>query len=180
LVKNEFLSYSQMPSSCNPSIYKNGRAYVCLSVVLLVCGELMDIQTPAIKILIKFCTHIPTCPRKVLVLVWPPPPLGLGGGNHISWRTHFWNCLLKQKMFSRLQINPGSAGYLSYNNNLVQYRLRQCWWMANTFIGFCHRSIMLTADYCYPYLECLLNFFAIRGWKIAAWVAEDWAQNIGS
>jgi len=43
-------------------IYKNGRTDVCL----LVCGGLMEIQTPA-SISMKFCTHIPTCPRKVLV-----------------------------------------------------------------------------------------------------------------
>jgi len=57
-------------------IYINGRTYVCL----LVCGGLIEIQTPA-PILMKFGMHIPTCPRKVLVQVWPPPPhpLGLGG-----------------------------------------------------------------------------------------------------
>jgi len=45
-------------------IYKNGHTDVCL----LVCGGLMEIQTPA-PILMKFSTHIPTCPRKVLVQV---------------------------------------------------------------------------------------------------------------
>jgi len=51
-------------------------------VCLLVCGGLMEIQTPA-PILMKFCTHILTCPRKVLVQVWlsPPHPLGLGAWN---------------------------------------------------------------------------------------------------
>jgi len=48
------------------SIYKNGCTNVCLFVCLLVCGELMEIQTTA-PILMKFSTHIPTCPRKVLV-----------------------------------------------------------------------------------------------------------------
>jgi len=41
---------------------------VQMFVCLLVCGGLMEIQTPA-PILMKFCTHIPTCPRKVLVQV---------------------------------------------------------------------------------------------------------------
>jgi len=35
---------------------------------LLVCGGLMEIQTPG-PILMKFSTHIPSCPRKVLVQV---------------------------------------------------------------------------------------------------------------
>jgi len=47
-------------------IYKNGRTDVCLFVCLLVCGWLVEIQTPA-PILMKFCTYIPTYPRKVLV-----------------------------------------------------------------------------------------------------------------
>jgi len=43
----------------------------------------MEIQTPA-PIWIKFCTHIPICPRKVLVQVWPPtPPLSGPGGPEI-------------------------------------------------------------------------------------------------
>jgi len=78
-------------------IYKN--MFVCL----LVCGVLMEIQTLA-PILMKFCTHIPTCPRKVWPL--PHPPWAWGTWNPISWRTHF----LQNK---RLQIYPGSAGYLS-------------------------------------------------------------------
>jgi len=71
-------------------IYINGRTDVCLFVCLLVCGGLMEIQTPA-SISMKFSIHIPTCPRKVLVQIWPPPPhlLGLGAQNPISWRTHF-------------------------------------------------------------------------------------------
>jgi len=54
-------------------IYINGRTDVCLFVCLLVCGGLIEIQTSA-PIMMKFCTHIPTCPRKVLVQVWPLPP----------------------------------------------------------------------------------------------------------
>jgi len=45
---------------------------VCPSVCLLVCGGIMEIQTTA-PILMKFCTQTPTCPRKVLVQVWPRP-----------------------------------------------------------------------------------------------------------
>jgi len=60
-------------------IYKNGRTDVCLFVCLLVCKGLMEIQTLA-PILMKFCTHIPTCPRKVLVQIWPPLPHPPGPG----------------------------------------------------------------------------------------------------
>jgi len=87
--------------------YKNGHTDVCLFVCLLVCGELMEIQTPT-PILMKFSTHIPTCPRKVLVRVRPPLP-------------HPWAWWLETltaeghifKMLSRLQINGGSAGFVS-------------------------------------------------------------------
>jgi len=84
---------------------------VQMFVCMLVCGGLMEIQTPA-PILMKFCTHIPTCPRKVSVQVWPPSPhpLGLrgwGGLETLKAEGHIF------KMLSRLQINPGSAGYLS-------------------------------------------------------------------
>jgi len=48
--------------------------------------------------LMKFCTHIPTCPRKVLV--W-------GRLETLKAEGQIF------KMLSRLQINPGSAGYLS-------------------------------------------------------------------
>jgi len=56
--------------------------FVCLSVRLLVCGGLMEIQTAA-QILMKFGTHILTCPWKVLVQVWPPPPPPLAWGPEI-------------------------------------------------------------------------------------------------
>jgi len=60
-------------------VYKNGHTDVCLFVCLsLVCGGLMEIQTPA-QILLEFWKHIPTCPKKVLVQVWPPPPPPLSG-----------------------------------------------------------------------------------------------------
>jgi len=77
----------------------------------------MEIQTPA-PILMKFFTHIPTCPRKVLVQVWPPPlPLSLGGRpKTLKAEEHIF------KMLSRLQINPCSTGYFSsLCYNLVQY-----------------------------------------------------------
>lgn len=54
-------------------LYKNDFTDVCLSVYLFVCW-FWEIQTPA-TILMKFCTHFTTCPRKVLVQVEPPPPL---------------------------------------------------------------------------------------------------------
>jgi len=41
---------------------------VQMFVCLLVCGGVMAIETSALNVM-KFCTHIPTCPRKVLVLV---------------------------------------------------------------------------------------------------------------
>jgi len=44
---------------------------------------------------------------KVLVQVWPPPPHPLGGPKTLKAEGHIF------KMLSRLQINPGSAGYLS-------------------------------------------------------------------
>jgi len=74
-------------------------------VCLLECGGLMEIQTPA-PILMKFSTHIPTCPRKVLVQVRPLPP-GPGGLETLKAEENIFN------MLSRLQINPGSASYLS-------------------------------------------------------------------
>jgi len=41
-------------------------------------------------------------------------PLGLGGHKILKAESDiFENCLQSKKMFSRLQINPGSAGYLS-------------------------------------------------------------------
>jgi len=46
----------------------------------------MEIRTLAL-ILMKFCTHIPTCPRKVLGQVSQlphPHPLGLGGLKYLE------------------------------------------------------------------------------------------------
>jgi len=45
--------------------------FVCLSVCLLVCVGLMEIQTPA-PILKKFSPDIPTYPMKFLEQVRPP------------------------------------------------------------------------------------------------------------
>jgi len=50
--------------------------YVSLSVGMWRANE---IQTPA-QILMKFCTHIPTCPGKDLTPALSP--LGLGGQKH--------------------------------------------------------------------------------------------------
>jgi len=56
-------------------------------------------------------THIPTFPREVSVQVYPAPhPLGLRGLKPYKMKGPYFT---KQKMFSRLQINPGSAGYLN-------------------------------------------------------------------
>jgi len=70
---------------------------------LLVCGGLLEIQTPA-PILMKFSIHIPADPIKVLVQVWPPGP---GGIETLKAEGHIY------KMLSRLQLNPGSACNLS-------------------------------------------------------------------
>jgi len=88
--------------------YKNGRTDVCLFVCLSVGGGPMEFQTPA-TILMKFSTHIPTCPRKFLVQIWPPPPSPPGprGLETLKAEGHIF------KMLSRLQINLGSTGYLS-------------------------------------------------------------------
>jgi len=75
---------------------------VQMFVCLLVCGGLMEIQTPE-PILMKFCMHIPTCPRKV----WPPPIPWAWGLETLKAEGHIF------KMLSRLQIYPGSAVYLS-------------------------------------------------------------------
>jgi len=63
----------------------------------------MEIQTPA-TILMKFSTHIHTCPG----LITAPSPPEPGGLETLKAEGHIF------KMLSRLQINPGSAGYLSY------------------------------------------------------------------
>jgi len=80
-------------------LFKNGYTDVCL----LVCGGLIEIQTPALTWM-KFCTHIPTCPRNVLVQVWPLPlsPFGPGGPETRKAEEHiFENCLQNKR---------GSAG----------------------------------------------------------------------
>jgi len=82
----------------------------------------MEIQTPA-PILMKFCMHIPTYPRKVLVQVGPPTPSTPGpeGTKTLKAEGHiFENCLKKQKMFCRLQINPGTSdsGNIKSGHNL--------------------------------------------------------------
>jgi len=71
----------------------------------------MEIQTPE-RILINFCPHL-FKEGFGAVLTPAPTPLGLGAWNSKSWRTDFWKLFTKQKMFNRLQINQGSAGYLS-------------------------------------------------------------------
>jgi len=59
------------------SIYKNGRTDVCLFVCLLVCGGLMEIQTPAL-ILMKFARTSPPVQGRFSSR-FDHPPLGLGG-----------------------------------------------------------------------------------------------------
>jgi len=69
---------------------------VQMFVCLLVCGGLMEIQTPA-PIFMKFCTHIPACPRKDLMQVWPPTPSPWSWGpKTLRAEGHiFWKLLLK-------------------------------------------------------------------------------------
>jgi len=53
----------------------------------------MEIQTPAPSVM-KFSTHIPTCPRKVLVQVGLPPlPLGPGGLETLKAQGHIFKML---------------------------------------------------------------------------------------
>jgi len=65
-------------------------------ICLLVCEGLMEIQTPA-PILMKFCMHIPTCPRKVLIPA--PSHLGLGGLKPYKLKDTFFT---KQKVANLL------------------------------------------------------------------------------
>jgi len=59
-------------------------------VCLLVCGGLMEIQTLT-QILIRFCKHLPTCPRKVLAQFDPGhlTPWVCGALNSKSFSAHF-------------------------------------------------------------------------------------------
>jgi len=66
----------------------------------------MEIKTPA-PIWMKFSMHIPICLRNVLARFDPPSPLGPVGPETLKAEEHIF------KMLSRLQINPGSAGYHS-------------------------------------------------------------------
>jgi len=82
---------------------------------LLVCGGLMEIQTSAL-ILMKFYTHTrPHLFKKVFGAGLTPTHRhwAWGAWNPMSWRTNFWKLFTKQKMFSRLQINPCRVWYLS-------------------------------------------------------------------
>jgi len=67
--------------------------------VMLECGGLTEIQRPKF-ILIKFCTRIPTCPRKVLVQFrpWAPHPPVPGGPETLKAEGHiFENCLQNKR-----------------------------------------------------------------------------------
>jgi len=64
-----------------------------------------------LAILMKFSKTIQTCPRKILYRFDPRPHHpGPGVLETLKAERHIF------KMFSRLQINPGSAGYLSIHN----------------------------------------------------------------
>jgi len=65
----------------------------------------MEIETPAPNVM-KFCIHIPTKEGFGLGLTPAPSPPGPGGLETLKAEGHIF------KMLSRLQINPGSAGYL--------------------------------------------------------------------
>jgi len=58
----------------------------------------MEIQTPK-PILMKFCTHIPTCPRKLLVKFCPKAhsPPGLGGLESLKLKETFLKYVYKTK-----------------------------------------------------------------------------------
>jgi len=84
----------------------------------------MEFQTLAL-ILMKFCKHIPRLSKKGFKAgLTPLPHLGLGGLKPFKLKDTLLKAVHKTKMFSRLQINPCSAGYLSYTrlNMLVSER----------------------------------------------------------
>jgi len=85
--------------------------------------------------LMKFCSHIPTCPRKVLMLVWPPP--GPGGPETLTAEGHFFT---KQRMFSGLQIIPGSAGVVMGPGQKCLTRVGSIFsgsgWVSHLWFGF--------------------------------------------
>jgi len=79
----------------------------------------MEIQTPA-RILIKFCTHIPTCPRKVLVQVCPPSPhpSGPGGPEILKAEGHiFENCLKNKRCSAGCKLTRAALGTSAYYAN---------------------------------------------------------------
>jgi len=87
-------------------------------VCLLVCGGLMEIQTPA-PILTKFCTHIFISQRKVLVQVWPPPPhpLGLGGLKPSKLKDTFLRCSAGCKL---TRAAPGTSALIDKHHFIIK------------------------------------------------------------
>jgi len=66
------------------------------------------------------------------------------------------------------------------NNNLLQYRLRECWRTTNTFIESCHRSLWLLQIIITLTESALLIFLQFVVEKLLAWAAGDWIRNLRS
>jgi len=132
-------------------------AYRGLFVCLLVCGGLIEIQTPA-RILIKFCTLIPTCPRKVLVQFWARPthPSEPWGPETLEAEEPIIeNCLQNKRCLPVCKLTPAVPGT-----------------SASTFI----LVPPLVFSYVHPSLAWLRRsswfIFNPRGWKITS-IAGD-------
>jgi len=72
----------------------------------------MEIQTGA-PIIMKFCTHIPTCPSKGLVQVChpSPPPSGPGGSKTLKAEGHiFENCLQNKRCSAGCKLTRALPG----------------------------------------------------------------------
>jgi len=84
------------------------------------------------------------------------------------------SCTLKKNF--QIKINLFEK---NQNNNLVQYRLIRCQCTINMHELHQRIMLMVIADYYYPDWGCLVDFFAIPGWKIAG-MAGDLADNLRS
>jgi len=80
----------------------------------LVCGGLVEIQTPA-PIMMKFCTHTPDLSKEGFGAgLTPAPSLPGPGGKTLQAEGHiFENCLQNKRCSAVCKLTPGSAKYLS-------------------------------------------------------------------